>query len=154
MKREVLEIFSNGEEEQALLTRLRQEINDRLLVSKEVFTNPGVYKYLREALESRRVRVPVSVVDTTAGSFVAKRIIAAIWSDANDKVKRDALPLEYHNLRQLVVNSNMEILSEQLGDSTQPEINTGPSSSSRRSSEGMDNTRRTLDRLTTEEKKR
>lgn len=63
------------------MERIKTEISDELLVSVEAVSNPKVYRFLREALDSRGVQVPASVIDTIAGSFVAKRIIAAIWKE-------------------------------------------------------------------------
>lgn len=85
--------------------------------------------------------------------LLLKRIIAVIWQDPEDKVKRDSLLLEYHNLRQLVVNSNKEIISEPQEESTRIEVEAGPSSSSWRSPEEIDNARRELNHLKSEELK-
>lgn len=106
LKQQLLEIFGQDEEESILLSWIRQEINHRLFVSKKVFPNPTVYRYPREALESIGVQVKVVVTDKTSVSFVAKKFIAPIWQNAGDKIKSYSLLLEYHNLRQMVVNSN------------------------------------------------
>lgn len=69
-----------------------------------------------------------------------------MWYQDIDKVKRDSLLFEYHNARQIVVNSNKDIISEQQqADSTRLETEAGDSSSSRRSPEEIDNARRTLE---------
>lgn len=78
LKTQLLEMFSHGQEEQVLLTRIQTDINDGLLVSREAVSNSNVYKHLRDALKSRSIRVPAVVIDKTAGAFIAKRIIAAI----------------------------------------------------------------------------
>lgn len=153
LRSQLLEIFGHGEENTVLLQRIRAELNDGLLVSKEVVSNPRVYQYLREALESRSVRVPATVIDTVSGSFVSKRIIASIWVDSEDKVKIDSLLLEYRNVRQLIVNSNKDILSEQQEESTRLETDPGASSSNRGSPEDINDARQTLDRLITEEER-
>lgn len=92
----------HGEEEKTFLTTIRCEINDGLLVSMEIITNPAMYRYLCEVVNNRVVLVPSSVTDKTAGYFVAKPIIATIWQNEERKVKRDSLLLKYHNLRQHV----------------------------------------------------
>lgn len=112
-----------------------------------------VYEYLREALESRKIRVPAIVIDSVSGSFVAKRIIAAIWLYDEVKVKRDFPILEYNNVRQIIFNSNKDILSEHPAEPTRLETDPGTSSSSRRSAEEINNARQTLDRFTTEEQR-
>lgn len=93
-----------------LIARLKGIVSDGLLVSKEVVPNPEFYRRLRVALESRSVYVPSLVQDRNSGSFVAKRVIAAIWSDQAERVHRDSLLLEYHNIRQEVVNANKDFL--------------------------------------------
>lgn len=118
LKTQLLEIFGHGEEDATILRRIRREVNDGPLVSMEVVPSPKVYLSLRGALQSIGVRLRVSVLDTTAGSFVAKRIIATILQNPEDKVKGDSLLLNYRNLRKLVVNSNKDILSESQQEST------------------------------------
>lgn len=155
LKEQLLAIFAHGEQEHELLGRIRTELSDGLLVSREVVPNPDIYRCMRDALESRGVRVPDSVTDTQSGSFIAKRVIAAIWQDSSSKVKRDSLLLEYHNLRQEVVKVNKDILSERQEESTRIELGPasgpGQSSSSRHTEREVDNARATLTRLSAEE---
>lgn len=132
LKNQLLEIFSHGEEEAALLRRIDNELSEGLLVSREVVLNPEIYRCLREALESRGILVPDTVLDTQSGSFIAKRVIAAVWHDQNNKIKRDPLLLEYHNVRQEVVKASKAILQERQDGSTRIEPSgPGQSSSSR-----------------------
>lgn len=63
------------------------------------------------------------------------------------------LLFEYHKLRQLVVNSNKEIISEPQKELTRIEGETGPSSSSKGSPEEIDNAIRTKDCIKSEEQR-
>lgn len=128
LKTQLTELFAHIEVGNTVLTRFRIELNDGLLVSIEVFANPDVYRCFRDALESRELRVPIIVHDKTAESFVAKKLIAEIWQNPDDKVKRYSLLQEYHNIPQLVVNANKDILSERQEASTRMETEQGPSS--------------------------
>lgn len=151
LKDQLLEIFAHNDAGHTLLQIIGIELHEGLFVSKEVVKNPDIYKQLRDALESREVRVPPSVIDTASGYFVAKRIIAAIWQDPVHKLKLDLLLFEYHNLRQIVINSNKDILSEEQEQTTILESDPGPSSATRHSIAEIDNSRRTLALLKTEE---
>lgn len=106
LKAELFQIFSANERGEELLEKFKALISDELLVSQEIFTNPDIYRCLREALESRSIHVPELVTDTQSRSFVVKRIIAAVWSTPDEKVLRASLLLEYHNMRKEVVNAN------------------------------------------------
>lgn len=75
-------------------------------------TNPDIYRCLRDAVENRSVNVPDTVTDTTSGSFIAKRIIAAIWSKPEEKTTRDTLLLEYHKMRLEVINASKGLLEQ------------------------------------------
>lgn len=82
---------------------------------------------------------------------MAKHIIAAILQNPTHKVKRDSLLLEYHNLRQIFINANKYILSEEQEQTTTIESDHYPSSVTGHSREQIDNARRTLAVLATEE---
>lgn len=147
------EIFRHNEEGDALTKRIKEELTEGLLVSPDVVSNPKVYRFLREAVESRGIPLLATVQDTIAGSFVAKRIIAAIWSTNDDKVKRDSLLMEYHNARQAAVISNKDIVSQDQSQGTSTRLSgvLGASSSTSRPPEEIAHARQTLERLNTEE---
>lgn len=84
------DIFRHEEERDDLIKRIKAELSEGILVSVEVVSNPKVYRFISEALESRGVQVPATVQDMIAGTFLAKRIIAAVWQDEEEKVKRDS----------------------------------------------------------------
>lgn len=153
LKTQMLAIFRHCEEHKVLLDRIRTELNDGLLVSKEVVFNPKEYQYFCKAFECRKVRVKANVINKWSCSFVAKLIIAAIWLEDEEKVKRGTLLLEYHNVSQLVVNSNKDILSEQEDESTGLETDPQSSSSSWQSPEEINGARRTLDCMKTEDQR-
>ena len=91
LKEELVDIFSHGEEGETLLKHIREELNNRLLVSDQVVPNPEIYRNLRCALESSSIEVPTIVPDTMSGSFVEKRFIAAVLNRPQDRVTRDSL---------------------------------------------------------------
>lgn len=132
LKDQLLSIFSHDEEEGTLLRRIHEELSDGLLVSREVVTNPEIYRCARDALESRGIIVPDTVLDTNSGSFIAKRVIAAIWHEPSCKIKRDSLLLEYHNIRQEVVKASKEVLQQRQAESTRidSDLPSGPGQSS------------------------
>lgn len=99
LKAQLAQIFDTDDRGSALVTRFKQIINDGLLISKEVGHNPEFFRRPQAALESRDVYVPPIVHDTTSGSFIAKRVIDAIWSSEEERVNRYSLLLEYHNIR-------------------------------------------------------
>lgn len=121
-------MFATEEREEELLDKFKGVISDWILVFREIVTNPDIYRYLREVLESRAILVPELVTDTQAGSFVAKIIIAAVWASPGEKVLRDSLLLEYHNTRKEVVNANKGFLERRFTPSLSPEAD-APSSS-------------------------
>lgn len=61
--------------------------------------------------------------------------------------------MEHHNLRQIVLYATKEIVAEETQDPTRNGDGDGPSSLTRHSQEEIDNARRTLDLLTTEEQR-
>lgn len=110
---------------------------------------------MRDALESRGIIVPDTVLDTQASSFISKRVIAAIWHDSDNKVKRDSLLLEYHNIRLEVVRANKDILLQRQAESTRdglgPRSGPGQSSASRHTQEEISNAQRNIRNLSQEE---
>lgn len=67
LKAQLLGIFPHEEEGEELVTRLKNDPNDGLLVSVEVGPNHDMYRCLREALESRDILVPVTIQNKVAG---------------------------------------------------------------------------------------
>lgn len=127
LKSQLLAAFSNKETGLEVLQRISNDINAGFFVSRKVLSNSNIYRCFREALESREVRVPVIVPETVAGSFVAKWIIAAIWSEIEHKVTRDSVLIEYDNVRKLVVNTNKDILQRRQKATLRPEPLSDPS---------------------------
>lgn len=156
LKDQLLDIFAYNEEETVLLRPIHSQLSDGLLFSRESVTNTDVYRCLRDALESRGMTVPVTVAGTPAGSFISKRNIAEIWHDPNNKVKREALLLEYHNIRQDVLKNNREIVQERQNESTiarlAPPSGPGQSSSRRHTQEEITADERNIRHLSQEEK--
>lgn len=111
LKTQQIKIVENTDTQGRLVNRFKDEINDRLLISMEVFSNPDIYRWHRDALESIKVSIPSIVQDITSSSSISKRIIAAIWNELSDTVTRDSLLLEYQNIRKIVINANKDILT-------------------------------------------
>lgn len=154
LKDQSLSILPYGEEGDSLLKRIREELNDSLLLSREVITKPDVYRHLSNALESRNVQVSSSVVDINGVSFVAMQIIAAIWNRPEDKVKRDSLLLEYQNRRNMILAECKHILSGKQDQSTRTESGKGPSSCSKHSpTTDIDSNRRNSNQLSSKYRK-
>lgn len=130
LKEQLLRIFETEDTRTQLLVLFKSIINDGLLVNLEVVPNPSIYRCLREALESRSIYVPDIVQVTQSVSFIAKPVIAAIWSRTSERVTRDPLLLEYHKMRQEVVNFSKDYLAERLSQSLSPEFDAPSASSS------------------------
>lgn len=121
LKQQLLQVLEGEERGRELLDNSKAVKSDGLLVSIEIIMNPNMYRFLRGALGSRFIRVPEIVTDTNFRSFVAKRIIADVWGDAEEKVVRHSLPLQYHNMREQVVNANNGLLERLFTLSTSPD---------------------------------
>lgn len=52
LKAQLTSIFHHEENGADLIARIKEELSDGLLVSREVVLNPNVYEFLLEALES------------------------------------------------------------------------------------------------------
>lgn len=147
-------IFETDDRRAALVTRFRQIIYDGLLISKENGPNPEFFRRMRDVLESRFVYFPPLVRYAISGSFIAKRAIAAIWSSQEERVNRDSLLLEYHNIWQEVVRESKDFLqhsptSQQNVPSTSPPAR--PSNAPRQSENEYGMVERTLKMLIDEE---